>query len=598
MALFGGKAKAEAAKLRDQLAQAQNATSELREQLAQEQGAASELWEQLGEAWDDASALRRRLEELRGPEALSLEAELRDLTAAVERSRAEQAALVAKGEQATAELRRAQAELVETREIALLQQVGIYEYAHPLEDALAYKNQLAELKRRIKDLARGNAVTCHVNWTVDGSAEEGQRLGRGMAKLMLRAYNAEADNAVRGVKAHTREAVKDKLTATRESIGRLGTSMRVSVSAEYHRLRLLEIDLTADHLAKVEAERERARAERERLREEAKVLKEIEREQAKLTKERAHYAAVVAKLEQLGDETGLEQAREQLAGVDEAIAGVRDRAANVRLGHVYVISNIGAFGPDVVKIGMTRRLDPMDRVRELGDASVPFRFDVHALCFSKDAVALKKRLHHALADRRVNAVNHRREFFYATPEQVRALLAGFGDDHVLEYTTTAEAVEWRASDPARWLSRGRGHRQRRRRRPVRRRRAVTASRPPPRGPGPPYPSDAAKLPSNPSASADRLPGSAWYTASCCPGALFTVSASYVSSSAPTSGWLKRLRSVDLRLTSCLAHSRRNAALLSDSSPTRSTSSASCRPLASAVARRPATVFSAIFSQSG
>ncbi|ACU36379.1 DUF4041 domain-containing protein [Actinosynnema mirum] len=421
MALFGGKEKPEVA--------------QLRERLAAEQAAAAEL--------------RGWVTHLRGAGTPALEAELRELNAAVERGRADHAALVAARERVAAELRRTEGELVETREVALLQQVGVYDYAHPLQDALAYKDRLADLKRRIKELARGDAVSCQVDWAVNGSVKEGQRLGRDMAKLMLRAYNTEADNAVRGVKPHTREAVKKKLTATRETIGKLGVLMRIAVSVEYHRLRLLEIDLTADHLAKVEAEREEARAERERLREEAKVLKEIEREQAKLTKERAHYAAVVAKLEQLGDEAGLEKAREQLAGVDEAIAGVRDRAANVRAGYVYVISNIGAFGPDVVKIGMTRRLDPMDRVRELGDASVPFRFDVHALFFSEDAVALENRLHHALADRRVNAVNHRREFFYATPEQVRSLLLEFGDDHVLEYTTTAEAVEWRASDPAR-----------------------------------------------------------------------------------------------------------------------------------------------------
>jgi len=116
---------------------------------------------------------------------------------------------------------------------------------------------------------------------------------------------------------------------------------------------------------------------------------------------------------------------------------------------VYVISNVGAFGPDMVKIGMTRRLEPMDRVRELGDASVPFRFDVHALVFSQDAVALETTLHQRLAHKRVNLVNHRREFFYATPAEVKDLLLTLGDDQILEYTDTPEAVEWRASDPGR-----------------------------------------------------------------------------------------------------------------------------------------------------
>ncbi|HWO63434.1 MAG TPA: GIY-YIG nuclease family protein, partial [Umezawaea sp.] len=205
----------------------------------------------------------------------------------------------------------------------------------------------------------------------------------------------------------------------------------------------------SDYLVKVEAEKEQARAERERLREEAKVSKEIERERARLAKERTHYTTIVARLEAKGDLEGLERAREQLASVDSAIAGVEQRAANVRAGYVYVISNIGAFGPDVVKIGMTRRLEPMDRVRELGDASVPFRFDTHALFFSEDAVALENSLHHKLSHRRLNLVNPRREFFYATPAEVRDLLVSLGNDHVLEFNDIAEAVEWRASDPGR-----------------------------------------------------------------------------------------------------------------------------------------------------
>ncbi|WP_406208845.1 GIY-YIG nuclease family protein [Kitasatospora sp. NBC_01560] len=117
------------------------------------------------------------------------------------------------------------------------------------------------------------------------------------------------------------------------------------------------------------------------------------------------------------------------------------RLANTRAGYVYVISNIGAFGPNIVKIGMTRRLEPMDRVRELGDASVPFRYDVHALFFSDDAVTLESELHKAFADRRVNFANQRREFFFATPSEVRALLA----DRVgglLEFTEEPAALEY------------------------------------------------------------------------------------------------------------------------------------------------------------
>ncbi|WP_254125019.1 DUF4041 domain-containing protein [Amycolatopsis sp. CA-230715] len=376
-----------------------------------------------------------------------MEAELRNLRSAVDLAKEERAGLAASQQKLRAEADMWHQRVVETRDVALLQEVGLYEYAHPLDDALAYKDALKELKERTKAAAKSDAVTCQVDWAVNGSVKEGQKLGRDMAKLMLRAYNAEADNAVRVVKPHTRESVKNRLTTTRDTIGRLGKLMRIVISPDYHRLRLREIDLTADYLMKVEVEREAARAERDRLREEAKVIKELERKRAKLEKERAHYVSLLGKLESTGDGEALAKAQEQLASIDQAIAGVEERAANVRVGYVYVISNIGAFGPKMVKIGMTRRQEPMDRVRELGDASVPFRFDVHALIFSKDAVALETALHQRLGHKRVNRVNQRREFFYATPAEVKELLVELGDDHVVEYSDRSEALEWRASQP-------------------------------------------------------------------------------------------------------------------------------------------------------
>ena len=122
---------------------------------------------------------------------------------------------------------------------------------------------------------------------------------------------------------------------------------------------------------------------------------------------------------------------------------------SVRAGYVYVISNIGSFGDQVVKIGLTRRLEPLDRVRELGDASVPFRFDVHALFFSDDAVGLENALHREFADRRVNLVNAHREFFYVTPAAVKAALLRMEGSHVLSFADDPEALEWFQSEAMR-----------------------------------------------------------------------------------------------------------------------------------------------------
>jgi hypothetical protein len=143
-------------------------------------------------------------------------------------------------------------------------------------------------------------------------------------------------------------------------------------------------------------------------------------------------------------------AEARLAEIADAIHGVEEREANIRAGYVYVISNVGAFGERMVKIGMTRRLEPLDRVRELGDASVPFRYDVHALFFSEDAVGIETKLHQGLADKRVNRVNLRREFFYATPKEVEAMLASL-DGSLLSFVEQPEADEWHQSENERRL---------------------------------------------------------------------------------------------------------------------------------------------------
>jgi hypothetical protein len=116
------------------------------------------------------------------------------------------------------------------------------------------------------------------------------------------------------------------------------------------------------------------------------------------------------------------------------------RAQQTRSGHVYVISNLGSFGTNVYKIGMTRRLDPMDRVWELSDASVPFDFDVHAIIYTDDAPGLENELHRRFTTRRVNMVNERKEFFHATIDEIAEVVRERCGD--IELTLAAEAAEF------------------------------------------------------------------------------------------------------------------------------------------------------------
>jgi hypothetical protein len=343
------------------------------------------------------------------------------------------------------ELEELRALVVETRDMMLLQEVGLYRYSHPLDSSAQYSEAIGALAQEIQACIKSQeAVTGTKKWAINGSEKEGAKMVADFGKLMLRAYNTEADNVIRTLKPFTLPAAIERLQKMKTSISKLGLSMKLQVTDKFHALRVRELQLTADFLAKVAEEKDREREERARLKEEEAARKDFEREQARLEKERAHYQAALNALRMNGDATAVAAAEGKLTEIESAIQGVIARAANIRAGYVYVISNIGSFGETVVKIGMTRRLEPMDRVRELGDASVPFRFDVHALIFSDDAVGLENNLHRAFADQRVNMVNMHREFFYATPLSVKeALLRLKGD--LLTYTDQPQALEWNQS---------------------------------------------------------------------------------------------------------------------------------------------------------
>jgi len=322
----------------------------------------------------------------------------------------------------------------------VLQEAGIYRYHHPLENAAAFQERLSDLSTRIADLVKsGKAIEKSETFTFDNSLAKGRKMAGDLAKLMLRAYNAEADNCIRALRAGNVQAAKKRLEKSREAIARYGGLMQMHISDAFHSLRLEEMELTADFLVKKQEEREAAKEERARLREEKKVAQELAAERERLDKERAHILNALEALRRSGSH--YHELESKLAQIDEAITQNDFRSANIRAGYVYVISNRGAFGGGVIKIGLTRRLEPMERVTELGGASVPFRFDTHALFFSENAVSLEADLHTHFADRRVNMVNEKKEFFFATAAEVRdVLLTKLGG--LLEFSEKAEATEF------------------------------------------------------------------------------------------------------------------------------------------------------------
>lgn len=344
-----------------------------------------------------------------------------------------------------ADIASTEASLLDLRGAVEVQELGLYDYEHPAEDSVALATQLEALRADIKTAVRaGRATQATSNFTFNNSTAKGAKFVRDMSKLMLRSYNAEAENCVKAVRAGNLATAQKRLTTAQEQIARLGTMIDLSITSYFHQLRLRELELANRHLRAVQEEKEAERAHREELREQRKAEKELAAEKARLEKERGHYANTIAALEANGDLEGAERMRARLADVEHAIENVDYRAANIRAGYVYVISNVGSFGPDVVKIGLTRRLEPMDRVNELGDASVPFRFDVHALFFADDAVSIEAMLHQHFADRRINQINLRREYFRTTPTEVREVLKAHSVE-LLDFKLEPAAEEYLAT---------------------------------------------------------------------------------------------------------------------------------------------------------
>lgn len=341
-------------------------------------------------------------------------------------------------------------------ETLLLESFALYEPKFKLSTSHEYKTRLDTVRERQKAMIKaGDAATGNMGWEVNGSKAEGRKLVNDMVKLVVRSFNNEADFCVDNVKFDNIELGEKRIRKSFETCNRLGRVMTVRLSAEYLNLKLDELRLAHEFQVKKQEEKEEAKRIREELREQQKLEQEIRAAREKITKERKHFSAALRdlnlRLEKVTDE---EERVLLLAKITEVEAGkvaldseeklIDYREQNAKAGYVYVISNIGAFGEGVYKIGMTRRLDPMERVDELGDASVPFWFDVHALVFSENAPALEAKLHERFAAGRLNKVNGRKEFFRADIIEIEAVIRA-NYDAVVEVTREASAEQYRES---------------------------------------------------------------------------------------------------------------------------------------------------------
>ena len=335
----------------------------------------------------------------------------------------------------------------------LVQEFGLYTPKFDFASSLDYKEELAKIRSKQKELIKqGRAVSGVTNWQVNGSAAKGRKLVSDTQKLLLRAFNGECDELVSKVKYTNFDASLNKIQKSAETISKLGTVMNISICRGYLDAKIKELRLAFEYQQKKQQEKEELKAARAEQREQARIQKEIEEQRKRIEKEQTHYQTAYEHLQlQLqqkpGDADLLEkkaQLESHIKDIEKAIADIDYRQANMKAGYVYVISNIGSFGPNVYKIGMTRRLDPQDRVDELGDASVPFNFDVHAMIFSDDAPALEAALHRAFEDRKINMVNTRREFFNVTLDEIKEVVKK-NFDKTEEFIDVPDAEQFRIS---------------------------------------------------------------------------------------------------------------------------------------------------------
>ena len=337
----------------------------------------------------------------------------------------------------------------------LVQEFGLYQPKYEMLYADDYKDRLKAIRDEQKFMIKNKtATTGNTNWTVNGSVSQGRKMVADMQKLLLRAFNSECDELINKVKYNNFDVSKKRITSSKDAISKLGKIMDIEISWKYYQSKIDELHLALEYQIKKQEEKEAQREARAQMREAARLQKELEEQRKKIEKEQAHYQrALLAVLRQLENcpedersdlQNKKSELEKELGIIESSLKDLDYREANQRAGYVYIISNIGAFGENIYKIGMTRRLDPQERIDELGDASVPFKFDVHAMIFSDDAPKLENALHKAFENRKVNMVNQRREFFNVTLDEIKEVVRK-NFDKTVEFIDVPEAEQYRIS---------------------------------------------------------------------------------------------------------------------------------------------------------
>lgn len=274
---------------------------------------------------------------------------------------------------------------------------------------------------------------------------ENKRHQNAQAKQIIRLFNAETSQLINKVNSKNIESMQNKIFKSYEGINKIFETDNVRIPENLLDIKLEMLDLMHIYQVKIEDEKIIRREERARLKEIEQAEKEMEKKLKELDKDIRHHNNEIKKLTMYLNNTDLQVEKElyieKIRELDQSLKdlnsereNVEDRKDNAQSGFVYIISNIGSFGENVYKIGVTRRLEPMDRINELSSASVPFEFDVHALIFSENAFELESKLHEYFKKYKVNKVNGRKEFFKVNINEIK-------DKVLSEHNSTVQFID-------------------------------------------------------------------------------------------------------------------------------------------------------------
>jgi hypothetical protein len=297
-----------------------------------------------------------------------------------------------------------------------------------------YKQAIQDNLNAQKEMITKNLVCkWETTWTVGNSVSKGETMMKDTSKMTIRCFNAECNAIIEHMNRTTLDKVNEKIKKSFNQINKLQKTRNMSMDEKYLELKLEQAKLVYEQQLKNKEERELEVQRRAELREQEKLEKEIQKEKDKALKEKQQYLKEMARLTRQKEQTQelldrIAELEAQVNSIDETIDNLDERGSvQCKAGWVYVISQPGS---EDVKIGTTRRLDPHERIKELGSASVPFKFNTHAVLFAEDAFALENKLHKYFNDKRVNKANVRKEFFHVDVKEVAEYVHANIDAHV------------------------------------------------------------------------------------------------------------------------------------------------------------------------